>query len=156
MRYYIVALLILLLDQVTKWLVVQNMNIGESIPIINGLFYITSHRNAGAAFGILQGQLWLFIIITIGVSCVLIYLIQTIKKGMNWYGVSLALLLGGAIGNFTDRLFRGGEVVDFINVYIFSYNFPIFNVADMALNVGVVMMLIHLFKEEKRNKKIAK
>lgn len=150
--YYFIALAIIILDQVTKWLVVQHMEIRESIPLIENVLYLTSHRNAGAAFGILQGQLWLFVIATIVVVGVVTYYIQKYTKDQKWFGVSLGLVLGGAIGNFIDRLLQGA-VVDFIDVYIFAYNFPIFNVADSALVVGVIMLMIHVFLEEKKEKK---
>ncbi|WP_416151025.1 signal peptidase II [Salipaludibacillus sp. HK11] len=151
MVYYLIALGVIILDQLTKWLVVQYMEIRESIPLIENVLYLTSHRNAGAAFGILQGQLWLFFIATVGVVVGVSYYIQKHTKGERWFGISLGLVLGGAIGNFIDRVLEGA-VVDFIDVYIFSYNFPIFNVADSALVVGVIMLMIHVFKEEKKQK----
>lgn len=152
LRYYIIALVIIALDQFTKWLVIKNMELRESILIIENLLYITSHRNPGAAWGILPGQMWLFYIATVIVVAVLIYYIQSQSKGKPWFGIPLGLVLGGAIGNFIDRV-RMGEVVDFIDVYIFTYNFPIFNVADSALVVGVIMLIIHVFLEEKKQGK---
>jgi len=149
--YYFIALAVIILDQITKWLVVQHMEIRESIPLIENVLYLTSHRNTGAAFGILQGQMWLFFIATAVVFGVVTYYIQKYTKGQKWFGVSLGLVLGGAIGNFIDRLLQGA-VVDFIDVYIFSYNFPIFNVADSALVVGVIMLMIHVIQEEKKEK----
>ncbi|MFH7519378.1 signal peptidase II, partial [Pseudomonas syringae group genomosp. 7] len=71
----------------------------------------------------------------------LIIYIQKLKKQDKWFGIALALMLGGAIGNFIDRVVRK-EVVDFVNTYIFTYDFPIFNVADSALVVGVIIMFI--------------
>src|SRR3954453_21284359 len=115
--YYLIALLIIMIDQFTKWLVVKYMTLGESIPIINNFLYITSHRNRGAAWGILQGQMWLFYLITIVVTLVIIYYLQKSAKGKWLLGISLSLMLGGAIGNFLDRAIRK-EVVDFIHMYI--------------------------------------
>jgi signal peptidase II len=117
--YYLIAIFIILLDQVTKWLIVTNMYLGESIPIIEDFLYITSHRNRGAAWGILQGQMWFFYVITAIVIIAIIYYIQKEAKGKWMLGVSLAFMLGGAIGNFIDRLLRK-EVVDFIHTYIFK------------------------------------
>jgi len=71
--YYLIALFVILLDQITKWLIVSKMYLGESIPIIDNIFYITSHRNRGAAWGILQGQMWLFYVITIVVIVAIMY-----------------------------------------------------------------------------------
>ena len=152
MIYYFIAIAIIALDQFTKYLIVRHMDIGESIPLIQNVLYFTSHRNAGAAFGILQGQMWLFFIATVIVVGIVVYLIITQAKGAKWYGTSLGLVLGGAIGNFIDRMLQG-EVVDFIDVFIFTYNFPIFNVADIALVVGVGMMIIHFIIEEKKQGK---
>jgi len=153
--YYIIAAVIILIDQVTKWLIVRNMQIGENITVIENFFYITSHRNRGAAWGILEGQMWFFYIITAVVIVGLIYYIQKHTKENKVMGVALGFMLGGAIGNFIDRLFRK-EVVDFINTYIFSYDFPIFNIADSALCIGVALLFIHmLFFEGKQEKEQA-
>jgi len=149
--YYLIALLVIALDQLTKWMIVKKMEYGESIEIIENLLYITSHRNRGAAWGILQGQMWFFYIITIAVIIGLVYYIQKMAKESILLGVALALMLGGAIGNFIDRVARQ-EVVDFVHTYIFSYSFPVFNVADAALSIGVGLLVIHMFLEEKNAK----
>ena len=152
MFYYIIALFIILLDQWTKWLVVKNMDLHESIEVIKDFFYLTSHRNNGAAWGMFQNQMIFFYIITVVVVVGLIYLIQTGTKGKMLYGVSLGLILGGAIGNFIDRI-RHQYVVDFINTYIFSYDFPIFNIADSSLVIGVILLILVMLKEERAVKK---
>lgn len=149
--YYILALIIIGIDQWTKWLIVKNMELGESITIIENFLYITSHRNRGAAWGILQGQMWFFYIITTVVIIGIIYYMAKYAKGKALLGISLGLMLGGAIGNFIDRLLRK-EVVDFVDTYIFSYDFPIFNVADSALVVGVALLMIQMFREEREAK----
>jgi signal peptidase II len=149
--YYLIAIFIILIDQVTKWLIVTKMHLGESIPVINDILYITSHRNRGAAWGILQGQMWLFYVITVIVIVAIVYYIQKEAKDKWLLGVSLAFMLGGAIGNFIDRLFRK-EVVDFIHTYIFNYNFPVFNIADSALVIGVVLLMIQMLRDEKEAK----
>ncbi len=127
------------------------MYYGQSITIIENFLYITSHRNRGAAWGILQGQMWFFYLITVVVVVGLIIYIQKLKKQDKWFGIALALMLGGAIGNFIDRVVRK-EVVDFVNTYIFTYDFPIFNVADSALVVGVIIMFIMTLFEGKMKK----
>ncbi|KKI93720.1 peptidase A8 [Bacillus sp. SA1-12] len=155
MFYYLIAAIIIVIDQITKWLIVKNMELGESITVIENFLYITSHRNRGAAWGILQGQMWFFYIITTIVIVGIIYYIQKYTKNNKVMGVALGLMLGGAIGNFIDRLFRK-EVVDFINTYIFTYDFPIFNVADSSLCIGVGLLFIHmLFFEGKQEKEQA-
>ncbi|AQX53976.1 signal peptidase II [Priestia flexa] len=155
MFYYMIALAIIIFDQLTKWIVVKEMELGESIPVIDNFLYITSHRNRGAAWGILQGQMWFFYVITIIVVIGLIVYIRKINKADKWLGVALGLMLGGAIGNFIDRVFRQ-EVVDFVNTYIFTYDFPIFNVADSALVVGVGIMFILTLFEGKQKKESTK
>ncbi|ADH99176.1 lipoprotein signal peptidase [[Bacillus] selenitireducens MLS10] len=147
--YYVIAVAVIAIDQLTKYIVVIQMEQGQSIELISGFLYLTSHRNAGAAFGILQGQMWLFYIATVIVVGVIVYMIITQAKESRFFGISLGLVLGGAIGNFIDRLLEG-EVVDFIDVFIFTYNFPIFNVADSALVIGVGLMMIYFILEEKR------
>ncbi|WP_394222399.1 signal peptidase II [Priestia aryabhattai] len=151
MFYYLIALAVILIDQVTKWMIVKEMYYGQSITVIENFLYITSHRNRGAAWGILQGQMWFFYLITVVVVIGLIIYIQNLKKQDKWFGIALALMLGGAIGNFIDRVVRK-EVVDFVNTYIFTYDFPIFNVADSALVVGVIIMFIMTLFEGKMKK----
>lgn len=141
----------ILLDQGTKWLIVSKMQYGESIKIIQDFIYITSHRNRGAAFGILQGKMWLFFIITAIVVVAVIFYLQKHGRKEPLLGTSLALILGGAIGNFIDRLFRG-EVVDFIDVKLFSYDYPIFNIADSALVIGVILMIIYTIRDGREQK----
>jgi signal peptidase II len=151
LKYYLIALVVLIFDQITKWIVDSQMAIGERITIIEQVLYFTSHRNKGAAFGILQGQMWFFYIITTIVIIGIIYYMQKEAKNSRLFGLSLALVLGGAVGNFIDRLFRG-EVVDFIDTYIFGYNFAIFNVADAALCIGVGLLFVKMIMDERQKK----
>ncbi|RAL26073.1 signal peptidase II [Thermoflavimicrobium daqui] len=159
MRYFLLAIVIVALDQWSKWLVVSKMVLSESIPIIDGFFYITSHRNRGAAFGILENQQWLFIIVTFLVIGGVIYYIWKEKKSsqqpvMLW---ALSLILGGAIGNLIDRI-RSGEVVDFIHLQFGSYHYPIFNIADSAIVIGVILFAIFMLFtpdiEKKKNQEV--
>ncbi|HJV17278.1 MAG TPA: signal peptidase II [Bacillales bacterium] len=151
MFYYLIALFVILLDQITKWLIVSRMELGESIQIIDKILYITSHRNRGAAWGILQGQMWFFYVITLIVIVGIIIYIQRAAKDKWLMGLSLGLMLGGAIGNFIDRVIRK-EVVDFIHTFIFGYNFPVFNIADSALVIGVILLMIQMFRDERETK----
>ncbi|MFC4404649.1 signal peptidase II [Gracilibacillus xinjiangensis] len=149
---YTIAVVIIGLDQLTKLWIVQNMELGEQITVVENVFYLTSHRNTGAAWGILEGQMVFFYIITAVVIGFVIYYIQKHAKDSNLIGVSLALVLGGAIGNFIDRLFRK-EVVDFFDVYLGSYDYPIFNIADSALVVGVILIFIGTILDERNQKR---
>lgn len=148
LRYYMIAFLVIIIDQLSKWIVVKQMKISQSIPIIERFFYITSHRNKGAAWGILQGKMAFFYIVTVIVVIALVYYLQRYGKSHVLLAISLSLLLGGALGNFIDRLFRK-EVVDFLDFIIFSYDFPIFNIADSALTIGVILLIIFTIFEEK-------
>lgn len=153
-KYYGLAAFAILLDQWTKWLIVKNMDYGERISVWDPWLGILSHRNRGAAWGMLEGQMWLFSIVTVGVIIAIIYFYHKEAKGKPIFQVGLMLLLGGAIGNFIDRLFRG-EVVDFVDVLIpvINYHFPIFNIADAALSIAVVVLMIGLIIEDKKEKK---
>lgn len=147
----ILGIVIIFLDQVTKLLVVKFMELGESIPLIDGFLYLTSHRNEGAAWGMLQGRMWLFYIITVFVIVVLVMFYKREAKTSLLLQISLVLLMAGAIGNFIDRLFFQ-KVVDFVDTVIFGYDFPIFNVADASLTVGVILMMIQIFFFDKGDK----
>ncbi|HEU5140439.1 MAG TPA: signal peptidase II [Bacillales bacterium] len=149
MRYYLIAIAIIILDQLTKWLVVTQMSLRGNIPLWEGVVSITSHRNRGAAFGILQGQMWLFYVITVVVVIGVVFYLQRHGLKQPLLGVALGLVLGGAIGNFIDRVFRG-EVVDFI--YFRIIDFPIFNVADSALTIGVILIFIQTLLDGKKEK----
>ncbi|AXI09013.1 signal peptidase II [Oceanobacillus zhaokaii] len=153
--YYIIALIIIAFDQLTKWNIVKTMELGESITVIQDFFYITSHRNSGAAWGILEGKMLFFYIVTVIVVIGVVYYMQKHAKNDKLLAVALSFILGGAIGNFIDRLFRQ-EVVDFFNFYIFNYNFPIFNIADSALTVGVILVIIATILDERKKGKTTK
>ncbi|EIA21299.1 signal peptidase II [Listeria fleischmannii] len=149
--YYLITLAVLIVDQFTKWLVVQNMEIGEQITVIPNFLYWLSYRNNGAAWSILEGKMWLFYAITIIVVGIIIYIMQKYAKGHTLFSISLALILGGALGNFIDRVLHQ-EVVDFIATVWGNYHFPIFNIADASLSVGVVLMLIYVFLDDRKTK----
>lgn len=152
MIYFGIALIIFLIDQGVKYLVATRMGLYEQIPVIGNFFLITSHRNRGAAFGILEGQRWLFIVITIVVVIGIVwYLRKTVKAGQKLLPVALSLVLGGAVGNFLDRAISG-EVVDFAQFNFGSYTFPIFNVADSAIVIGVALIILDTLLESRRNK----
>ncbi|WIV18229.1 signal peptidase II [Paenibacillus polygoni] len=153
MIYYVIALIVFMVDQGSKWLVKTNMDLGQQISVIGDFFYITSHRNRGAAFGILQDQRWFFIVVTIIVVVALVWYIQKIKSQPDkLLPLALSLVLAGAIGNFLDRLLMG-EVVDFFKFNFGSYTFPIFNVADSAIVVGVALIILDTLLESRREKR---
>ncbi|WP_041607658.1 signal peptidase II [Halobacteroides halobius] len=128
----IAFLVTLVLDQLTKYLVVKNFTLYQSIPIIKDVFHLTYVQNRGAAFGILQNQVTFFIVISIVVIGLLIYFYHELPLDNFWNRFALGLALGGTIGNLIDRV-RVGYVIDFLDFRIW----PVFNIADSAIVVGV-------------------
>ncbi|MNM97953.1 Lipoprotein signal peptidase [compost metagenome] len=123
--------------------------------MIGDFFIITSHRNRGAAFGILQDQRWFFIVVTtVVVVGIVWYLLKVRKQPNKLLPVALSLVLGGAIGNFLDRAVSG-EVVDFLMFNFGTYTFPIFNVADSCIVVGVALIILDSLLEIRREKQAA-
>ena len=149
MIYYLLAALLIIIDQITKWNIVQNFELYQEKVIVPGFFSLFYIQNEGAAWGIFQGKMVFFYLVTLIVVGYLVYMFQQEKNKTKLVGISFALILSGAIGNFIDRLLNG-YVVDMFRLDFI--NFPIFNVADVCLTVGVVLMLIHVLffgKEEK-------
>ena len=141
----------IIVDQLTKFLVVKYMTLGQSISVIDNFLYITSHRNEGAAWGILQGKMIFFYVVTVVVIGLVILWIRKLDiKKEKLLVIALSLILGGALGNFIDRVMYQ-HVVDFINTYIFGYDFPIFNIADSALCIGVFLMAVDAILDIKRH-----
>jgi signal peptidase II len=138
MVYYVMACIAFGLDQLTKYAIVRMIPLYETRSVIGDFFLLTSHRNRGAAFSILQNQRWFFVSITIVVMVGLVwYIRRLIKTGKKLLPFAMSLVLGGAAGNFIDRLFFG-EVVDFLQFNFkftilgqaVDYTFPIFKVSD--------------------------
>ena len=154
-RYLLLGLLsvaIVVVDQVTKVSVMESMRLHESIPVIANLFSITYIRNPGAAFGFLSSSSSSFRFVFFGLTSVfavgLLGMIMVRMPKDDWMGrLSVAGILGGAIGNLLDRL-RYGEVIDFLDFYINGYHWPAFNVADSAITVGVVFLILHFATEK--------
>lgn len=143
MNFVIVALLVVIFDQLTKYYVVENFYLGESVPVIENIFHWTYILNPGAAFGMMEGSRWFFVVIAVGVLGGIWYMKDEINEGgwMMQYGA--ALFGGGAIGNLIDRA-RSGLVIDFFDFRIW----PVFNVADIAICVGVAMILWKVLETE--------
>nr|WP_245705618.1 signal peptidase II [Aliicoccus persicus] len=140
------------LDQLTKQLVKRNMEIGESIEVFGEYLKITSHRNEGAAWGIMQGQMVFFYIVTAVVLAAMTYIYYKEAKGKPMLQIGIGFLVAGAIGNLIDRVIYQ-RVIDFVDVLIINYSFPIFNVADAALTVGVATLIIYFLFFDKEEKK---
>lgn len=134
-------------DQLSKHFIEKSIGYGEKITIIKDFFFLTNHRNTGAAWGVLQGANFIFIPLSIVMMAVMIYFI--IKRNEKLLKAALAVILGGALGNFIDRVLQKG-VTDFLDFYFGSYNFPTFNFADMCITCGTIALsvfLLFIYKE---------
>ena len=141
------AIPILLLDWTSKWLVQRHIHrVTEVIPIIPGFFNLRHDRNSGAAFGVFAGHRLFLILITI-VALVFIFAYYLRFRESRWMQIALGFLLGGAVGNFIDRLYLG-EVVDFLQFGIESQQlfWPTFNIADVSVCIGAGMLIVYLFR----------
>lgn len=142
MLLWLILVLILVLDQATKYLASINLLEGQTIPVINGIFHITLVHNRGAAFGLFQAHSGVFVVLSIIVASLILYInYRWVNKGTLVTCV-LALIVGGAIGNLIDRL-RLGYVVDFLDFRIW----PVFNVADSAISIGTIVLIIYIIKK---------
>ncbi len=150
MIWAFIILVIIGLDQLTKYVVINSIGYGEMKPVINGFFYLAHYQNTGAAWGIFQNGKAFLIPVTLIVSIVIGYMLYKSKNKM--YSISLSMVLGGAIGNFIDRAFREGGVVDFLDFHFGAYNFPTFNVADSFIVIGTILLscyILFFMKEDK-------
>ena len=148
MIYLLVALAVVVLDQLTKLYVVAHFYVGESVPVIENIFHWTYILNPGAAFGMLEGSRWFFVLIALAVMTGIWYMRREIAENGPWCTYGAALFGGGAVGNLIDRA-RQGLVIDFFDFRIW----PVFNVADIAICVGVGCIIWSiLLKEWQENK----
>lgn len=149
----IICVCVILLDVASKYLVVMNIPEGGAVPCIDGLFHLTYIENRGAAFGMLANSRWIFMVVSIAaIAAMIVYMI--VKKPQNiWVKTSIAMLVGGGVGNMIDRV-RLGYVVDFIEVEF--VDFAVFNVADsfvtVACGILIVYVIVASVKEEKAKK----
>ncbi len=140
----IVIILGIVLDQIVKMAIVKNLRLSEQKSVINSILSLTHLRNNGAAWSILEGQQWFFVLTTVIVLAVAIWFwLKNLSK--NWYAIGLTLIISGALGNFIDRV-RQGYVVDMFQLDFI--NFPIFNVADILLSIGFVVLFIGILIEK--------
>jgi signal peptidase II len=143
----IVVFIVIVIDLISKY-TIKNFVL-TPIIIINDFFSIHYTTNPGAAWGILPGQTWVFVVITIFALALFVYFLKDYKRINHWLPmVAISLMIGGTLGNFYERI-RYKEVVDFLDFNIFGYDYPSFNVADSALVIGVAMLIIVLLFEKK-------
>ena len=162
--YALISAVVILADQLTKGLVEQTMSLHQSIEVIPSFFHLTYIRNPGAAFGLFVGmspefRVIFFRLITVAaIAFILFYFVRAVQDERHrvadglapdpvhrWLCLGLALVLGGAIGNFIDRL-RYREVIDFLDFFIQGYHWPAFNVADSSITVGIsILVVVHFW-----------
>ena len=148
----IICLTVLVLDQTTKLYVDANFRLHESVEVIQGLFNLTYVRNKGAAFGILSNsvvRIPFFISVSILAMLGILWYIRRIRDDQKITFFSLALIFSGAFGNLIDRI-RYGEVIDFLDVFWRNHHWPAFNVADSAITVGVTLLFIEMWREDRK------
>ncbi|UTY38807.1 signal peptidase II [Allocoprobacillus halotolerans] len=153
--YIITFLVIVIGDQVTKIIVNHTLSLGASYSIIDNFFYFTYVHNTGAAWGMLSGKMSLFFIVALVASVGIVYYFIKCEPYQKLTRFGLILVFGGLIGNLIDRVVFG-YVRDFIDFIIFGYNFPVFNVADMAITIGMALIILEISIEEYKAWKLSK
>ncbi len=141
--------LIVGLDAMTKTTISTVFDYGERFEVIKDFFWLTYLRNYGAAWSILEGQKWFFIIVGLVAMCIMLYFYMKSDNKQVIYRLSLLFLFAGTIGNFMDRAMLG-YVRDFLSFKIIDYYFPVFNVADISLNIGVGLLILESFLESRQ------
>lgn len=144
-KHLITLMMIVVFDQITKILVSTNMNLFDSIEIINGFFNLTYVQNTGAAWSILEGNMVFFYLISVLALVMMVKFYQhpTTDKLSQW---AMTLMIGGTLGNLLDRI-RLQYVVDFFDFNILGYDFPVFNIADCFLCLGVAVLMLSFILE---------
>ncbi len=146
-RIMLFSMIIFIIDQIVKLIVGFSLELNTSITVFNNFFYISNVHNYGAAFSILYGNRVFLVIVSI-ITLVLVYYFLLKNKKFSWFNIIFySLLIGGILGNLFDRIIYG-YVVDYLDFYIFGYNFPIFNVADMCIVVAVILAMIDIIRSE--------
>lgn len=142
MIWYMISVIVIALDQITKLVIKSNLEYGEKIPVIRNFLYITYHTNTGAAWGMLSNATVFLTVFSGLMALALVFIIPRFhNKCLKW---ATCLILGGAVGNQIDRLLQG-KVTDFIATFYWGYGFPVFNIADSAIVIGSVLLLVYMF-----------
>lgn len=148
--YLLLSALIIAMDQWLKFWIVDAIPLGGFHAFIPNFISLTYVQNTGAAWSILEGQMWFFLLATVVVVGIAVYYLFKNVKGSRWLNFGISLIIAGALGNIIDRI-RLGFVVDMFRTEFM--NFPIFNIADCSLVVGVALIMIYLFMEDRKERK---
>lgn len=158
LKWLWISVVVVILDQYTKYLASEQLVLHQPLPVMPLLNFTLMH-NEGAAFSFLSDaggwQRWFFTVVAIVLGVVIFFWIKKLGKTALWRTIALCLILGGAIGNVWDRI-QLGYVVDFIQVYYRSWAWPAFNVADSAISIGVVMIVLEMLREMRQEHKQSK
>ena len=141
----IVSVISLILDIGSKYYISKNFIVYESKTIIKNFLDITYVKNTGAAFSILKDNTWMITIISLMIIMGVIYYIYKNKPSNNIENIGYGMVIGGAVGNFIDRIIYG-YVIDFIDINLFGWNYPVFNIADMMIVIGVFLLVINAWR----------
>lgn len=145
-KTYIIAIFILIIDQVSKSLIEVFFKFNESVQVIKDFFYITVVHNTGGAWSLFDNYSYFFIIFSIIAVIILIKFMFSFKNNLR-NNIAFSLTIGGILSNLADRIFLG-HVRDFLDFKLFGYNYPIFNIADIAIVVGVILLIVAIIKGE--------
>ena len=150
----VTAVLFLIIDQITKYIVISNMQLYDTIPFINGIMDFTYIHNTGGAWGILNKHTWILVVFTLLAMAICVFVLIKYARANKILFFALCLIIAGGTGNMIDRIFRGGKVIDFLEVTFID--FPIFNIADCAVCIGAGLLLLYftvdLIKERKEKR----
>ena len=150
-KTFLIAIIILIVDQVSKSLVEIYFKLNKSYPVIKNFFAITVAHNTGGAFSILNNYSFIFILASLIAVIILLRFMLNFKNNFR-NNLAFALTLSGIMSNLADRIFLG-YVRDFLDFTIFGYDYPIFNIADIAIVIGVILLIIAILKGEDKNAK---
>ena len=148
-KIFKVAIVILIIDQLTKGLITSKLVVNESIQVVKNFFNITYSMNTGAAWSILNNHSYIIMFISI-IALIILFRFMYLFDNNKRNNISFGLIIGGTLGNLIDRIFNG-YVIDFIDITIFKYKYPIFNIADMSIVIGILLLIYAIFKGEDKS-----
>lgn len=141
----IFTIIFFFIDLISKLIVSNFMNVQDSIIVISNFFNITYVRNTGAAWSIFAGKTWMLIMISLIIISIIVWYIFKNKPKNNLEKISYSMILGGSVGNLFDRIIYG-YVIDFLDFNLFGYDYPIFNLADTFIVIGVLLLVIYMWR----------
>ena len=141
----IFTIIFLVIDIISKLVVGNLMKVNTSVMVIKNFFYITYVRNTGAAWSIFAGKTWMLIMISLIIISIIVWYIFKNKPKNNLEKISYSMILGGSVGNLFDRIIYG-YVIDFLDFNLFGYDYPIFNLADTFIVIGVLLLVIYMWR----------